>query len=115
MRSLSLGNRTTHRNLCPLASSPAASSAVCSVESVPPLPKHTYRTDLSGCSSSHRRQLLSSSASAASLEPDSAGGYTPWWDNTSNAAMASCSMASKVFTMKPSARRYLLASSTTRG
>ncbi|WVZ69643.1 hypothetical protein U9M48_018402 [Paspalum notatum var. saurae] len=61
-RSWSLGSRTTQRNLCPLASSPAASSAVCSVDSVPPLPKHTYRTDLSGCSSSHRRQLCLCSA-----------------------------------------------------
>jgi len=59
---LSLGNRTIHRNLCPLASSPAASSAICSEDSVPPLPKHTYRTDPSGCSSSHRRQLRSAAS-----------------------------------------------------
>jgi len=37
------------------------------------------------------------------------------WDSVVNAAMASCSMASKVLTTKPSARRYFLPRSTTRG
>jgi len=48
-----LGMRTIQRNLCPLSSSPAASSAVCSTDSVPALPKETYTTDPVGCRSSH--------------------------------------------------------------
>nr|CAB3453165.1 unnamed protein product [Digitaria exilis] len=79
---MSLGNRTTHRNLCPLASSPAASSAVCTVDSVPPLPKHTYRTEPSGCSSSHRMQPCSADVSENG--------------RTNGPTAVSCSMASKV-------------------
>nr|CAB3473618.1 unnamed protein product [Digitaria exilis] len=100
LQSLSLGNLTTHRNLCPLVSSPVASSAVCSVDSVPPLPRHTYRTDTSGCSSSHRRQpclAFSTPAEHGRTKGPTAkaGGYTPLSERSLNAARVWCSMASK--------------------
>nr|CAB3470337.1 unnamed protein product [Digitaria exilis] len=44
---------TTHRNLWPHASSPAASSLICSFARALRLPKLTYTTDRGGCASSH--------------------------------------------------------------
>ncbi|WVZ51156.1 hypothetical protein U9M48_002324, partial [Paspalum notatum var. saurae] len=54
--SSSLGRlRTTHRNRCPLSSSPSASSRICSAGRAPPEPNETKTTDAAGCRSSHSR------------------------------------------------------------
>ncbi|XBI85285.1 hypothetical protein VPH35_093446 [Triticum aestivum] len=49
------GRRTTHRNRCPLASSPAAISLTCSAQNRPMLPKQRNTTLASGWPSSHAR------------------------------------------------------------
>nr|ACF84670.1 unknown [Zea mays]ACG28697.1 hypothetical protein [Zea mays] len=48
------GPRSTHRNLCPLRSRPAATSRACSAFIHPMLPKQRNTTDAGGCASSHR-------------------------------------------------------------
>nr|TKW37035.1 hypothetical protein SEVIR_1G021250v2 [Setaria viridis] len=55
--------RTTHRNLWLLSSSPAASSAVCSTDNEPALPKETYTTDSAGCRSSQSKHADAASSS----------------------------------------------------
>ncbi|OAY80540.1 hypothetical protein ACMD2_05372 [Ananas comosus] len=47
--------RTTHRNRCPLRSSPVAISLSCSAVNTPRLPKQRNTTLPRGCASSHRR------------------------------------------------------------
>ncbi|KAJ6830316.1 anthocyanidin 5,3-O-glucosyltransferase [Iris pallida] len=49
------GLRTTHRNLCPLLSSPTAISFSCSEENSPTLPKQRKTTDFFGCASSQAK------------------------------------------------------------
>nr|CAB3446251.1 unnamed protein product [Digitaria exilis] len=68
-----LGMRTTQRNLWPLSSSPAASSAVCSTERAPALPNETYTTDPFGWRSSHS---VTHGDVASSSEPDRTNGPT---------------------------------------
>nr|CAB3490207.1 unnamed protein product [Digitaria exilis] len=51
--SLVLSTNPSGRNLCPLISSPSASSLICSVGNDPPEPKETKITDFAGCRSSH--------------------------------------------------------------
>ncbi|KAJ6830317.1 anthocyanidin 5,3-O-glucosyltransferase [Iris pallida] len=49
------GLLTTHRNLCPLLSSPTAISFSCSEENNPMLPKQRKTTDFFGCASSQAK------------------------------------------------------------
>nr|CAB3499538.1 unnamed protein product [Digitaria exilis] len=112
--SLGGGARTTHRNRWPLASSPFASSVVCSALNRPMLPKQRNTTLPSGCLSSHGRHaaallpLATNSDDLMSGPTQCTGGVGSPGGVQRPAAMASTARGSsqrKVLTMTPSQRQ----------